>query len=255
MTSRDPRTPGMSSRYKRTQWLGVPYRPDHSDWPQEKRGRLGAWFTSVGGALASVATIVPGLASVLAADRTTRVNQLTIVVRQQQQQQIKQVQQASKAQQASGATVASGASGGASGQGSAYLSALQPTVDHWDFSTGSQIMSATPYADSVTFWCLPGSSGRPTEAFDVAGHSLVTAVVGIPDNTNDVTSVNETVTFADQAGTPLMNPVTVSLGHPATVRLNISAVTQLAVTCTGLNTQTQQGANGYDVTLGNAQIS
>lgn len=221
---------------------------------RNRRGRLGAWFTSVSGVLASVATIVAALASVLAAHQTTRVNQLTIVVRQQQQQ-INQAQHASKAQQASGSTIASGASGGASGQGSAYLSALEPTVDHGDFSTGSQIMSATPYPDSVTFWCLPGSSGQPTEAFDVAGHSLFMAVVGIPDNTNDVTSVDETVTFADQAGTPLMNPVTVSLGHPATVRLNISAVTQLAVTCTGLNTQNQQSANGYDVTLGNAQIS
>ena len=60
-----------------------------------------------------------------------------------QQQQIKQGQHASKTPQSSGTTVASGAIGGASGQGSAYLSALQPTVDHGDFSARSQIMSAT----------------------------------------------------------------------------------------------------------------
>jgi hypothetical protein len=221
---------------------------------RKKRGRVGAWFTSVSGVLASVATIVAALASVLAAHQTTRVNQLTIVVRQQQQQ-IKQAQQASKTPQASGTTVASGATGGASGQGSSYLSALQPTVDHGALASGSQVMSATSYANSVTFWCLPGSSGVPTEAFDVAGHSIFTAVVGIPDDTNNVTSVDETVSFADQAGTPLVNPVTVSLGHPATVRLNISDVTQLAVTCTGINTQTQDTANGSSVTLGNAQIS
>jgi hypothetical protein len=118
------------------------------------------------------------------------------------------------------------------------LSALQPTVDNGVFNTSSQVMSAKPYSDSVTFYCLPGSAGQPTEAFDVAGHSLFTTVVGIPDDTSDVTSVAETVTFSDQSGTHLTSPVTVSLGHPATVRLNISGVTQLTLTCTGINRQT-----------------
>jgi hypothetical protein len=52
-----------------------------------------------------------------------------------------------------------------------------------------------------------------------------------------------------------MSPVTVSLGHPATVRLNVTGVTQLAITCTGVNTQSQQSDNGNPVTLGDAQIS
>jgi hypothetical protein len=65
----------------------------------------------------------------------------------------------------------------------------------------------------------------------------------------------QTVTFSSQSGTRLMNPVTVSLGRPATVRLNITGVTQLAVTCTGINTQTRQSPNGNPITLGNAQIS
>jgi hypothetical protein len=117
-------------------------------------------------------------------------------------------------------------------------------------------MSAKSYPDSVAFYCWPADgSGQPAEAFDVAGHSVFSAVVGIPDDTDNVTSMDETVTFADQSGAHLMSPVTVSLGHPATVRLNISGVTQLAVTCTGLNTQTQQTANGNPIALGNARIS
>lgn len=221
---------------------------------RKKRGRLGGWFRSASGILASFATIVAALASVLAAHQTTRVNQLTIVVRQQQQQ-IKQAQQTVKTQQADHSTGSSGASGGAAAPGSSYLSDLQPTVNYGDLSAGSQIMSAKSYAHSVTLLCLPASGGQPTAAFDVAGHTNFTAVVGIPDNTTNVTSVDETVTFADQSGTQLINPVTVSLGHPATVSLNISEVTQLAVTCTGINTQTQQTTNGNPVTLGNAEIS
>jgi hypothetical protein len=221
---------------------------------KKRKGRLAGWFTSVSGILASIATIVAAVASVLAAHQTARVNQLTIVVHQQQQQ-IKKSQQA-VGSSSPGTTVQSGSSGGATAPGSTYLSALQPTVNNGGFNTASQIMSAKPYTDSVTLDCIPADGqGEPADAFDVAGHKLFTAVVGIPDDTSDVTSVNETVVFANQSGTALMSPVTVSLGHPAKVRLNISGVTQLAVTCTGVNTQSQQSDNGNPVTLGDAQIS
>jgi hypothetical protein len=234
---------------------GGPVRLENETVQRKKRRRgLGGWFTSASGILASVATIVAAVASVLAAHQTARVDHLTIVVHQQLAQ-IKRAQQATRSRQPSGATTKSGDTGGASLQGSAYLSALQPTVDNGVFDPGSQVMSAKPYPDSVTFSCLPASGGQPTEAFDVAGHTLFTAVVGIPDDTSDVTGVDETVTFTNQSGTRLMNPVTVSLGRPATVRLNITGVTQLAVTCTGINTQTQQSTNGNAVTLGNAEIS
>jgi hypothetical protein len=223
---------------------------------KKEKGRLAGWFTSVSGVFASIATVVAAVASVLAAHQTARVDQLTIVVHQQRQQIEQSQQTAGKNGQGTGTTVSSGASGGAQSAGSTYLSALQPTVDNGDIGTGSQIMSAKSYADSVTLECIPADGGgQPAEAFDVAGHKLFTAVVGIPDNTNNVTSVNETVVFANQSGTALIGPVTVSLGHPATVRLNISGVTQLAITCTGINTQSQQGDNGNPVTLGNAQIS
>jgi hypothetical protein len=222
---------------------------------KKKKGRLAGWFTSVSGVLASLATIVAAVASVLAAHQTARVNQLTIVVHQQQQKLAAKSQQA-PGKSGQGTPVQSGSSGGASAPGSTYLSALQPTVNNGGFNTSSQIMSAKSYTDSVTLYCIPADGqGEPADAFDVAGHSLFTAVVGIPDDTSDVTSVNETVVFSNQSGTALMSPVTVSLGHPATVRLNISGVTQLAVTCTGVNTQSQQSDNGNPVTLGDAQIS
>jgi hypothetical protein len=81
------------------------------------------------------------------------------------------------------------------------------------------------------------------------------AVVGIPDDAPNATSVDETITFTNQAGAQLSKPVTVSLGKTATVQLNISGVTQLGMTCTGLNTQTQQQDNSNVVTLGNASVS
>jgi hypothetical protein len=221
---------------------------------RERRG-LGGWLTSFSGILASLATIVAAVASLFAAHQTDRVNQLTIVVKQQQQQ-LHQARQQTGTSGSTGSSGASGASGGALPSGGTYLSAMQPTVTNSYVGTEAQAMSAKQYPDSVTLDCYgPQGNGQPDVAFNVAGHSLFKAVVGIPDNASDATSLDETVIFANQAGAQLIKPVIVSLGHPASVQLNISSVTQLEVTCTGTNTQNQQQENSNELTLGNAYVS
>ena len=219
---------------------------------RRSKSRFGSWITSFSGILASIATIVAALASVVAAHQTSRADQLTIVVKQQRQQ----LQVAAAKPAARSTTTPSTSAGGATLTGGAYLSALQPTLDDADLQAGPQTMSSTAYQDSVTFGCDgPGGNDQPDEAFDVAGHTLFRAVVGIPDNAEDATNLNETVTFASQSGTQLMKPVVVSLGNPAVVRLNISGVTQLEVICSGTNSETQAQDNGNQMTLGNANIS
>jgi hypothetical protein len=208
------------------------------------------WFTGI---LASVATIVAAGASVVAAHQTSRVDQLTIIVKQQRQQL---QASAAKAAARSATTTPSTSSGGTVPTGGTYLSALQPTIAEAELQTGAQTMSATAYPNSVTFNCDgPFNTDQPDEAYDVAGHTRFHAVVGLPDNTQNATSLNETVTFANQSGSQLMKPIAVSLGNPAVVNLNITGVTQLELTCTGTDPQTQQSDNGNQVTLGNAYIS
>jgi hypothetical protein len=221
------------------------------------KSRFRSWVTWLSGILASLATIVAAVASLFAAHQTSRVDQLTIIVNQQRQQLRASAASAAKAAAAARSnTTPSSSSGGAAPTGGTYLAALQPTVNNADLETGAQTMSATAYSNSITFGC-EGTAGtdQPDEAFDVAGHTSFSAVVGIPDNTQNATSLNETVTFADQTGTQLMKPVVVSLGSPATVQLNISGVTQLEMTCSGTDPQTQQQDDGNVVTLGNAYIS
>jgi hypothetical protein len=203
--------------------------------PKKKRRGLAGWLTSFSGILASIATIVV----------------------RQQQQQLKQADQQATSGSGSSSTVGtSGSSGGALPSGGVYLSAMQPTVDNADLSTGSQTMSAKAYPDSNTFYCSgPQGNGQPDEAFDVAGHSFFKAEVGIPDNAANATSLDETVIFADQAGVQLVKPIVVSLGHPAAVTLNRAGVTQLEVSCTGINTQNQQQEDNNVLTLGNAFVS
>jgi hypothetical protein len=224
--------------------------------PKKKRQGLAGWLTSFSGILASVATIVAAGASVLAAHQTSRVNQLTIVVKEQHQKLVQAHQQATSGSSSSRTGGTSGSSGGALPSGGVYLSAMQPTVDNAVLSTGTQTMSAKAYPDSITFYCDgPLGNGQPDEAFDVAGHSLFKAEVGIPDNAANATSLDETVIFANQAGVQLIKPIVVSLGHPAAVTLNIAGVTQLEVSCTGINAQNQQQDDNNVLTLGNAFAS
>jgi hypothetical protein len=232
-------------------------QPRNRKRKRKSKSGFGRWITSFSGILASLATIVAAGASVVAAHQTSRVNELTIVVRQQRQQlAAAAARPAAHATTTPSGSTSSGSSGGAVPAGGTYLSALQPTFDNADLQTGTQTMSATAYPNSVTFFC-DGTvdTNQPDEAFDVAGHTSFRAVVGIPDNAQDATSLNETVTFANQAGAQLIKPVVVSLGNPAVVNLNISGVTQLEVTCSGIDPQTQQQDNDNLLTLGNAYIS
>lgn len=228
---------------------------EHKKAKPEKQPRLARWLTSFSGILASIATIVAAGASVLAAHQTSRVNQLTVVVRQQQQQLRHAHGQSAATPNRSSTGGTSSSSQGALPAGGIYLSATQPTVDDADLKTGSQTMSAKAYPDSDTFYCFgPQGNGQPDEAFNVAGHSQFKAEVGIPDNTSNATSLDETVIFANQAGAQLIKPIVVSLGHPAAVTLNISGVTQIEVSCSGTNTENQQPENSNVVTLGNAFV-
>jgi hypothetical protein len=230
-----------------------------------KKGGVGGWFRSFSGILASTATIVAALAGAFAAHQTSKVDQLNLTIKDKnivinqvssQLASVKASAAANPSPSTSTSAPSTSISGGAPVAGGAYLSALQPTVDNAGFQTGLQIMSAVNYPNSVTFYCYGSqNNGQPDEAFNVAGHTLFKAIVGIPDNASNATSLDETVTFTNQAGAQLGKPVTVSLGKAATVQLNITGVTQLGMTCSGTNAQTQQPDNNNVVTLGNAAIS
>jgi hypothetical protein len=102
--------------------------------------------------------------------------------------------------------------------------------------------------------CDGGNGSLPDEVYDVAGTSTFTAQAGIPDNMSGATGVIATLTFTDPSGQQVGGPVAVSLGHPAQVRLSMSNVTQLGMTCVGRNAQGGQTASGFRVALGNARV-
>jgi hypothetical protein len=136
-----------------------------------------------------------------------------------------------------------------------YLSNKTPTVQNSGLDTGQVVIAANPYVNSITFNCDGPMSGQPDLAYDVAGSSTFTAVLGIPDNTQYATGLIATITFSNEAGQQIGQQVQVSLGHPANVTLDITGVTQLGMTCDGRNRQTSQTASGFDVAFGNAAVS
>jgi hypothetical protein len=136
-----------------------------------------------------------------------------------------------------------------------YLGELTPTVDNSAVSAGQQVIGAQPYAKSISFYCNGGSGNEPDEAYDVAGSTTFTAYAGIPDNMQNATDVVATITFSNESGQQVGKPVQVSLGHPVQVKLNISGVIQLGLTCNGRNARTSQAVTGFQVALGNAGVS
>ncbi len=233
---------------------------DGQDGKEGQTSRFGDWLKSFSGIMSSLAALVTALATIFAAYQTTRVHAQSKTIAQQQQQlhNLKASPAPTVTVTAPGSDQGSpgGTTGGATQAQNGYLSALQPTVSFGEPNPGPQTMSSKAYPNSVTFSCDGTVNGdRPDVAYDIAGSHTFTAVVGIPDNTQNVTGVAETVTIANQSGRQLARPFVVALGNPARVQLNVSNVTQLEVTCTGVDENTHQPANGNPLTLGNAGIS
>jgi hypothetical protein len=180
--------------------------------------------------------------------------------RQQVQHQTQQIQQL-RAHPAPPVTVSPAANssvtgGGAPSSAQEYLSNQQPTVNAGSVSDQGTTLSGHPYPNSVVFGCYGQSNGQPTEAWDVGGKTTFTAVVGIPDDAANVTGDVGTLTFTSQDGQQLGRNVTVSLGHPAHVSLNVSGVTQLDITCNASNPSNNGVSVGnLQAALGDARVS
>jgi cell division protein FtsL len=235
---------------------------------QEKAGgilkRVGAGFTSLAGIATAIATITTSAAAVLGVvvhAKTTQLQQAQAQVSSQAQQIQHQALQVHQLQQAAGTTTPSPSTtptdSGAQLTGvSHYLSNKTPTVNNANSGIGQVVIAAKPYANSISFDCNGDMyGGAPDVAFDVAGSTTFTAEVGIPDDTPDATGFIATITFSNESGQQIGQPIQVSLGHPLSATLNIQGVTQLGMTCVGRNRQTNNAVSDFQVGLGDAGVS
>lgn len=226
----------------------------------KRKGRLGSALTSLTTILGAFATIMTAVATILGLlvhHQATQLQHATAKASTDQQQIAQQKRTIQQLQSATSPRAT--ASGSATGAGATlsgvahYLSNESPTVDRDGMGTGQQVIGAKSYPNTVLWGC--GDTTTPNEAYDVAGSSVFTTEAGIPDNMSGATDVIATVTFTNESGQQIGQPVQVSLGHPASVHLNIKGVTQLGMSCTGRDRQTNQNADSFSVALGNAGVS
>lgn len=109
------------------------------------------------------------------------------------------------------------------------------------------VISGTDYPYSARLYC-PSSS--PID-WNVAGYSVFTATLGIPDNASGATGATITMTFSDQNGKVLSVDKT-AIGQPASVRIPLSGVYRLVVSC---NRTANNGSDSNQVALGNGAVS
>jgi hypothetical protein len=108
-------------------------------------------------------------------------------------------------------------------------------------------ISNVDYPNSVTLNC----ANSATTDWDVAGYASFTTTLGIPDTARGATGSTITMTFANENGQTL-DVAKTSIGQPANVRIPLTGVHRLAISCT------RQSSNGYgynQVALGNASFS
>lgn len=235
---------------------------------QEKQGkaggilkRVGAGFTSLAGIATAIATITTSTAAVLGVvvhAKTTQLQQAQAQVSSQAKQIQHQALQVHQLQQAAGTPTASPpTNSGAEVTGvSHYLSNKTPTVNNANSGVGQVVIAAKPYVNSISFDCNGDMyGGAPDIAFDVAGSTTFTAEIGIPDDTSDATGFIATITFSNESGQQIGQPIQVSLGRPVSAALNIQGVTQLGMTCVGRDRQTNTAVSGFRVGLGDAGVS
>ena len=224
--------------------------------------KVSSWITSFAGIVTAVATIMTSVSAVLGVlfhHQAAQLQQARATV-SQQARQIQALKGSDAPQTPAAAASSTPVAASRPNPGSLisiahYLSDLTPTVDNSGPNTGQQVIAAQPYAKSVSFYCDGGSGSEPDLAYDVAGSTTFTAVAGIPDNMQNATDVVATITFSNESGQQVGKPIQVLLGHPVTVKLNISGVTQLGFTCNGRDARTSQAASSFEVTLGNGGIS
>jgi cell division protein FtsL len=235
------------------------YRPHRKEKKDGLIKRAGAGLTSLAGITAAIATITTSTAAVLGVavhSKNTQLQQAQAQVSSQAQQIQHQAKQIHQLQQtAATPTVSPSPTTSAPTDASHYLSNKTATVDNADLGTGQVVIAANPYVNSITFNCWGQQSGQPDEAFDVAGSSTFTAVLGIPDDTQNATGLIATITFSNESGQRIGQQFQVSLGHPANVTLDITGVTQLGMTCDGRNRQTSETASDFHVAFGDAAVS
>jgi hypothetical protein len=137
------------------------------------------------------------------------------------------------------------AAGGGAGSAIVNLASVNPVQNNtYSMTTGPEEIGAVSYADSVRFTC----SGTGNLVYNVAGYKFLTTLFGVPSDADNAVGNTMTITFLGDGSTQLGQPISVSLGHPQSVHLDLQGSSQLEIACRVSDN------DGMDAALGNATI-
>ena len=115
-----------------------------------------------------------------------------------------------------------------------YLDAYGAVNGYYD--SGPITLSGKRYPRSISFRC-----SRPTYSYiewNVAGSREFSATLGVADDTSDAFGRVVEMIFYDQDGHQIGKPTDVSLGHPASITLQLTGVVHLRMACSGRDAKT-----------------
>ncbi|NUR29628.1 MAG: hypothetical protein HOV83_27900 [Catenulispora sp.] len=142
-----------------------------------------------------------------------------------------------------------------SAAGPEYLSAgqLPPAKDAiGNVTSGPVRIGTTDYPNSIRFTCAPFGFGTGSLTFDVAGYAFFTATVGVPNDATNGAGNTMTITFFKDGSAQLATPLSIVVGRPQAVHLDLKGAAQLQIQC-GSKSKQGLGAS-MDGALGDAAL-
>jgi hypothetical protein len=135
--------------------------------------------------------------------------------------------------------------------GKVYLSTLKPVASPYANVDAAPVQfGTTTYPQSIRFTC---EGGQSSVTYQVAGYAFLDATVGVPDDATNATGHTAKVTFLKNGtSTPLGQPLTVVLGRPQQIHLDLQGSAQVAISCVA--TDSTGGYQSIDIALGDAAL-
>jgi hypothetical protein len=122
----------------------------------------------------------------------------------------------------------------------------------WNVAATSVQIGTATFPDSIRFTCSGPGFGSGSITYTVAGYKFLDSTVGVPNDATNGVGNTATVTFLKDGTTQLATPLTIVVGRPQTVHLDLQGATQLQIQCAAKSSN----GNGapMDVALGEATL-
>lgn len=119
-------------------------------------------------------------------------------------------------------------------------------------SATSVQIGTTTLPNSIRFTCSFPGFGSGSITYNVAGYKSMTSTIGVPNDATNGVGNSAKITFLKDGTTQLGTPLTIVVGRPQTIHLDLRDATQLQIQCAAKNSGNLGAA--MDIALGDATL-